>query len=74
MGFAHVRGLIEDVARQLVVALAGAAHAGGTCMEGGAPRSWPCWRPMAFLGGLHALALEWRLAARLEERQGIDRC
>jgi hypothetical protein len=71
---AHVRGLLEDVARQLVEALAGAAHAGGTCMEGGAQAAFVALLASngTFLGGLHALALEWRLTARLEERQGID--
>lgn len=71
---AHVRGLLEDVARQLVEALAGAAHAGGTCMEGGAQAAFVALLASngTFLGGLHALALEWRLTSRLEERQGID--
>jgi hypothetical protein len=43
-------------------------------MEGGAQAAFVALLASngTFLGGLHALALEWRLTARLEERQGID--
>lgn len=43
-------------------------------MEGGAQAAFVALLASngTFLGGLHALALEWRLTSRLEERQGID--
>ncbi len=72
---ARVRGLFLDVARQLVIALAGATgHA--------EPEAWAhqaadelahvlADNPV-FLEHFHTLALEWQWTARLEGRCGID--
>ncbi|MEO0033178.1 MAG: hypothetical protein RIS94_2936 [Pseudomonadota bacterium] len=72
---ARVRGMFDDVARQLVVALADAAgHAD--------PQAWAhraaddlarlLTDNGAFLAHFHALALEWQLTERLQARFGLD--
>ncbi|WEK46945.1 MAG: hypothetical protein P0Y56_01270 [Candidatus Andeanibacterium colombiense] len=72
---ARVRGITEDIARQLLHAQAAAA---GTAM----PEDFAaaCLDPLAdallgnaaLLSHLHALALEWQLAERLHARNGLD--
>lgn len=72
---ARVRGMFDDVARQLVMALADAAgHAD--------PQAWAhratgelstlLAENGAFLAHFHAVALEWQLTGRLLERLGVD--
>lgn len=72
---ARLRGMFQDVARQLVVALAEAAgHAD--------PHAWAhqaadelahmLAENPAFIAHFHALALEWQLTERLQARLGLD--
>jgi hypothetical protein len=72
---AQVRGMIDDVARQLAVAL---AQAGGAA-EGAEPdladvtgfADLLCANG-AFLAAVHGQALEWHLAQRLEQAHSVD--
>ena len=72
---AHVRGMIDDVARQLAVAQAQAGGAG----EGVEPDidevagfASLLSANGAFLAAVHGQALEWQLACRLEQDHGVD--
>lgn len=67
---ARVRGMAEDVARQLIDALAAADDA-GRLPESGMLTDALADDP-AFLAHLHALALEWRLTQRLQEWLQLD--
>lgn len=72
---ARVRGMLEDIARQLVVALADAAGHGGA--EGWAHQTAGDLTDVLagnpdLLGHLHALALEWKLTERLHGRLALD--
>lgn len=72
---AGVRGMLGDVARQLVIALADAA--GQTDPQGWAHRASDALaialvESPAFLAHLHALAVEWQIAEQLQARQGVD--
>lgn len=72
---ARVRGMVEDIARQLLHAEAGAAGAD-------APEDFVAIRVdgltaallghAALLNHLHALAIEWQLSERLHGRNGVD--
>lgn len=70
---ARVRGMIGDVARQMLheVALAGVAEADGSAAHADAV-SAVLMRNPAFLAHIHALALEWQLTERLQARLSLD--
>jgi len=70
---ARVRGMIGDVARQMLheVALAGGAESGGSAADADAI-SAALLRNPAFLSHIHALALEWQLTERLQSRLSLD--
>jgi len=65
---AHLRAMLGDLARQLVEALmvAGAADAGEDAVAALLPDV------PGLLPHVHALALEWQLTLRLQERVGLD--
>ena len=72
---ARVRGMIADVARQLLDALAG--RISGTDEAGPSSDEIDALSASlagihAFLGHIHALALEWQLTERLQSRLSID--
>lgn len=79
---ARVRGMAEDVARQLIGAMEDDGDGDGAGGGGdGSPLSEAAGLDAlttaiagnaAFLAHVHALALEWRLAMRLQERLGLD--
>jgi hypothetical protein len=72
---ARVRGMLADLARQLLMALAEEAGAEDP-FEAAAERSAALAEALvghaALLGHAHALALEWQLAERLHARNGLD--
>lgn len=66
---ARVRGMLADLSRQLIAAeeeVAGGSHTTREALAAALARDG------ALLGHLHALALEGRLASRLETEAGID--
>lgn len=72
---ARVRGIIADLARQLVQALgeaAGHADAAGWAHEAGQGLAGMLSSDRALLDHVHMLALEWQLTERLQGRLGID--
>lgn len=72
---AHVRGMVDDVARQLAVALAqaGGADAGAAPdVDDVAGFSGLLCANGAFLAAVHGQALEWQMACRLEQAHGVD--
>lgn len=72
---AQVRGMIDDVARQLAVALAqagGAAEGAEPDLQDVAGFADLLCANAAFLAAVHGQALEWHLAQRLEHAHGVD--
>ncbi len=72
---ARVRGIMADLARQLVQALgeaAGHRDAAGWAHEAGPGLAEMLTGNKALLDHVHMLALEWQLTDRLHGRQGID--
>lgn len=72
---ARVRGMIGDVARQLLLALAEAAElddAQGLLGERQGNLVGSFLDNPALLGHAHALALEWQLTERLQKRSNVD--
>ncbi|MFN4134890.1 MAG: hypothetical protein ACK4G2_04500 [Novosphingobium sp.] len=72
---ARVRGIMADLARQLVQALgeaAGHRDAAGWAHEAGPGLAELLMGNKALLDHVHMLALEWQLTDRLHGRQGID--
>jgi hypothetical protein len=72
---AQVRGMVDDVARQLAVAQAQAGGADAGVEPDGdevAGFSALLCANGAFLAAVHGQALEWQLARRLEQDHGVD--
>lgn len=66
---AHLRGMLSDLARQIVHALAGA---GGPEDDQGEDIAALLPDVPGLLPHLHAQALEWQVAHRLQQRSGLD--
>lgn len=72
---ARVRGMVGDVARQLLIAQAEAAELGDArafLNERLDELTGDLLESAAMLGHAHALALEWQLADRLQARNNVD--
>ena len=71
----RVRGMVGDLARQMLVAqahAAGAVDLHGVAEEGAPALATALLRNERLVQHCHALAIEWQLTARLEARNAID--